>query len=93
LDLSGVLPRPGADLFGDVDALLDRLKEGHKLGHVLALALGLQGTALLGNLKDNTNDNYNFQAINPSHCLNDVPPSRYDNVSMKINSTSAPSLI
>ena len=50
LDLPGVPPGPGAHLLGDVDALLSRLKEGHKLGDVLALALGLEVASLLGNL-------------------------------------------
>ena len=50
LDLPGVLPGPGADLLGDVDALLLGLEDGHQGGDVLALALGLQVASLLGNL-------------------------------------------
>ena len=50
LDLPGVPPGPGAHLLGDVDTLLSGLEEGDKLGDVLALALGLKVTGLLGNL-------------------------------------------
>ena len=50
LDLPGVLPGPGADLLGDVHTLLGRLEQGHKLGDVLALALGLKVASLLRNL-------------------------------------------
>ena len=50
LDLPGVLPGPGADLLGDVDALLGGLEEGHQLGDVLARSLGLEVTGLLGHL-------------------------------------------
>ena len=51
LDLPGVGAGPGADLLGDVHALLSRLEEGHKLGDVLALLLGLKGASLLWHLK------------------------------------------
>ena len=50
LNLPGVLPGPGADLLGDVNALLGGLQVGDQLGHVLALALGLKVTGLLRNL-------------------------------------------
>ena len=50
LDLPGVPPRPGAHLLRDVDALLGRLEEGHKLCNMLALTLGLEIACLLGNL-------------------------------------------
>ena len=50
LHLPRVPPGPGTNLLGDVDALLNRLEEGDKLGDVLALALGLKVTGLLGNL-------------------------------------------
>ena len=50
LDLPGVLPGPGADLLGDVHALLVGLEEGHQLGHVAARALGLQVASLLRDL-------------------------------------------
>ena len=50
LDLPGVGAGPGADLLGDVDALLSRLEQGHQLGDVLALLLGLKVTGLLRNL-------------------------------------------
>ena len=53
LDLPGVLPGPGAHLLGDVDTLLRRLEEGHKLGDVPALALGLKVACLLRNLVEN----------------------------------------
>ena len=51
LDLPGVGAGPGADLLGDVHTLLSRLEEGHKLGDVLALLLGLKGASLLWHLK------------------------------------------
>jgi len=54
LDLPGVLPGPGAHLLGDVNTLLCRLEEGHKLGDVPALALGLKVACLLRNLLDNS---------------------------------------
>ena len=53
LDLPGVLPGPGAHLLGDVNTLLCRLEEGHKLGDVPALALGLKVACLLRNLVEN----------------------------------------
>merc|ERR1719495_796027 len=52
LDLSWVGARPGADLLGDVHALLGRLEEGHQLGDVLALLLGLQVASLLWDFRD-----------------------------------------
>jgi len=54
LDLPGVGAGPGADLLGDVDALLGRLEQGHQLGDVLALLLGLQVAGLLWDLGDNS---------------------------------------
>jgi len=53
LDLPGVGAGPGADLLGDVDALLSGLEQGHQLGDVLALLLGLQVAGLLWHLRDN----------------------------------------
>merc|ERR1719458_470249 len=53
LDLPGVAPRPGADLLGDINALLSGLKLGNQLGHMLAGPLGLQGTLLLGGVLHN----------------------------------------
>jgi len=50
LDLPGVGAGPGADLLRNVNALLNRLQEWHKLGDVLALLLGLQGAGLLWHL-------------------------------------------
>lgn len=50
LHLAGVLPGAGADLLGDVHALLLGLQKGNKLGHVLASTLGLEVASLLGNL-------------------------------------------
>ena len=50
LDLPGVLPGPGADLLGDVDALLGGLERGNELGDVLAGPLGLEVASLLRNL-------------------------------------------
>jgi len=47
LDLPGVGAGPGADLLGDVDALLGGLEQRHQLGDVLALLLGLQVASLL----------------------------------------------
>merc|ERR1712136_440419 len=40
LDLPWVGAGPGADLLGDVNALLSRLEERHQFGDVLALLLG-----------------------------------------------------
>merc|ERR1719320_1866493 len=54
LDLPWVRAGPGADLLGDVHTLLSRLQEGHKLGDVLALLLGLQAASLLWDLSDNS---------------------------------------
>merc|ERR1719320_1965671 len=54
LDLPWVGAGPGADLLGDVHTLLSRLQEGHKLGDVLALLLGLQAASLLWDLSDNS---------------------------------------
>ena len=42
LDLPWVGAGPGADLLGDVNALLSRLEERHQFGDVLALLLGLK---------------------------------------------------
>merc|ERR1719278_2092959 len=53
LDRPGVGPGPGADLLGDVNALLGGLELGHQLGHVLAGPLGLQSTLLLGGILHN----------------------------------------
>merc|ERR1719458_2429433 len=53
LDLPGVAPRPGADLLGDINALLGGLELGNQLGHMLAGSLGLQGTLLLGGVLHN----------------------------------------
>jgi hypothetical protein len=53
LDSAGVLAGSGADLLGDVDALLVGLEEGDKLGNVLALSLGLEVASLLRDLLDN----------------------------------------
>merc|ERR1719320_132742 len=54
LDLPWVRAGPGADLLGDVHTLLSRLQEGHKLGDVLALLLGLQAASLLWDPSDNS---------------------------------------
>ena len=51
-DLPWVPPGPGAHLLRDVDALLNWLKEGDKLGDMLALLLGLQVAGFLRNLSD-----------------------------------------
>merc|ERR1719283_636339 len=48
LDLPWVGPGPGADLLGNIDALLGGLQLGHKLGDMLAGPLGLKSTLLLG---------------------------------------------
>ena len=42
LDLPGVGAGSGADLLGDVNALLSRLEERHQFGDVLTLLLGLK---------------------------------------------------
>merc|ERR1719481_1159101 len=52
LDLPGVGPGPGADLFGHIHALLSGRKLGHQLGHMLAGPLGLKVTLLLGGILD-----------------------------------------
>jgi len=54
LDLPWVGAGPGADLLGDVNALLSGLEQGHQLGDVLALLLGLQVAGLLWDLGDNS---------------------------------------
>jgi len=54
LDLPGVGAGPGADLLGDVNALLSGLEQGHQLGDVLALLLGLQVAGLLWDLGDHS---------------------------------------
>jgi len=54
LDLPWVGAGPGADLLGDVNALLSGLEQGHQLGDVLALLLGLQVAGLLWHLGDNS---------------------------------------
>jgi len=53
LDLPWVRAGPGADLLGDVNALLSRLQEWHQLGDMLALPLWLKVASLLRNLLDN----------------------------------------
>merc|ERR1719278_1406333 len=53
LDLPWVGPGSGADLLGDINALLGGLELGHQLGHVLAGPLGLQGTLFLGGILHN----------------------------------------
>ena len=50
LDLPWVRAGPGADLLGDVNALLSWLQKWHQLGDMLALLLGLQVTSLLWHL-------------------------------------------
>jgi len=54
LDLPWVGAGPGADLLGDVNALLGRLKQGHQLGDMLALLLGLQVAGLLWDFRNNS---------------------------------------
>merc|ERR1712098_89113 len=54
LNLPWVGAGPGADLLGDVNTLLSRLKQGHQLGDVLALLLGLQVAGLLWDFGDNS---------------------------------------
>ena len=53
LDLPGVGLGPGADLLGDIHALLGGIELGHQLGDVGAGPLGLQGALLLGGVLDN----------------------------------------
>merc|ERR1711970_570712 len=53
LDLPWVGSRPGADLLGDINALLSRGKLRDKLGHMLAGTLGLKGALFLGGILDN----------------------------------------
>ena len=50
LDLPGVGAGPGADLLGDVNALLLGLEERNQLGDVLARSLGLQVAVFLRHL-------------------------------------------
>ena len=50
LDLPGVGTGPGADLLGDVNALLLGLEERNQLGDVLARSLGLQVAVFLRHL-------------------------------------------
>jgi len=52
LDSPWVGAGPGADLLGDVNALLGGLEEGHQLGDVPALLLGLQVAGLLWDFGD-----------------------------------------
>ena len=47
LDNPGVDLRPHADLLRHVEAILDLLKAGHQLGHVLAGCLGVEAAGLL----------------------------------------------
>jgi len=54
LDRPWVGPRPGADLLGDINALLSGLQLGNQLGHMLAGSLGLQGTLFLGGILHNS---------------------------------------
>merc|ERR1711973_708862 len=54
LDLPWVGAGPGADLLGDVNALLSGLQQGHQLGDVLALLLGLQVAGLLRHFSDDS---------------------------------------
>jgi len=54
LDLPGVGPGPGADLLGDIHALLGGLQLGDKLGHVGTGPLGLEGAFFLGSILDNS---------------------------------------
>ena len=65
LDLPGVLPGPGAHLLGDVNTLLGWLEEGHKLGNMLALSLGLEVARLHRNLVEN-----NIFVMKESNLLN-----------------------
>jgi len=53
LDLPWVRAGPGADLLGDVNALLSRLEQGHQFGDMLALPLGLKVAGLLWDLLNN----------------------------------------
>jgi len=54
LDLPWVGAGSGADLLGDVNALLSGLEQRHQLSDVLALLLGLQVAGLLRHLGDNS---------------------------------------
>merc|ERR1712106_1228106 len=54
LDLPWVGSLPGADLLGDINTLLGRLKLGDKLGHMLAGTLGLKSTLFLGGILDHS---------------------------------------
>jgi len=54
LDLSWVGSGPGADLLGDINALLSRGKLGNKFGNVLASTLGLKRTSFLGGILNNS---------------------------------------
>jgi len=54
LDLSGVRFGPGADLLGDIHALLSGLELGDKLGHVGTSSLGLKRALFLGGILDNS---------------------------------------
>ena len=56
LDLPGVSSGPGANLLGDINALLGGGELGDQLGDVLAGTLGLQGTLLLGGVLDHSLD-------------------------------------
>ena len=53
LDLPGVGPWPGANLLGDVNALLSGLQLRHQLSDMFASSLGFQCTLLLGGVLDN----------------------------------------
>jgi len=53
LDLPGVSSGPGADLLGDINALLGGGELRNQLGHVLAGTLGLKRTLFLGGILDN----------------------------------------
>merc|ERR1719495_939725 len=54
LDLPWVGAGPGADLLGDVNALLSGLEQGNQLGDMLALLLGLRVASLLWDLRHNS---------------------------------------
>merc|ERR1711863_9910 len=56
LHLPGVGPGPGADLLGNIHALLSGGQLGDQLGDVLTGTLGLQGTLLLGGVLDHSLD-------------------------------------
>jgi hypothetical protein len=53
LDLPWVGSGPGADLLGDINALLGGGELRDKLGHMLAGTLGLKRTLFLGGILDN----------------------------------------